>query len=186
MIPLIYGSTTGNTERVAHLITECWPGEDSLALIPIDSLVSSDVQFAESVIIGVPTWNFGELQEDWEEVWSNFCGIDFHGKRVALFGLGDQLGYGDWFLDAMGIVATQVSQKGATLVGECKWQTLLVKEIVHLFRDTKTIVQTVVVPTFITPLLIGAVIKLQPSLHPVMEYALLHPSKTISLSLNSG
>ena len=39
-----------------------------------------------------------------------------------------------------------------------KWQTLLVKEIVHLFRDTKTIVQSVVVPTFITPLLIGAVI----------------------------
>ena len=39
-----------------------------------------------------------------------------------------------------------------------KWQTLLVKEIVHLFRDTKTIVQTVVVPTFITPLLIGAVV----------------------------
>ena len=39
-----------------------------------------------------------------------------------------------------------------------KWQTLLVKEIVHLFRDTKTIVQTDVVPTFITPLLIGAVI----------------------------
>ncbi len=39
-----------------------------------------------------------------------------------------------------------------------KWQTLLIKEIVHLFRDTKTIVQTVVVPTFITPLLIGAII----------------------------
>ena len=34
----------------------------------------------------------------------------------------------------------------------------MVKEIVHLFRDTKTIVQTVVVPTFITPLLIGAII----------------------------
>ena len=38
-----------------------------------------------------------------------------------------------------------------------KWQVLLVKEIKHLFRDTKTIVQTVVVPTFITPLLIGGV-----------------------------
>ena len=38
-----------------------------------------------------------------------------------------------------------------------KWQVLLVKEIKHLFRDTKTIVQTVVVPTFITPLLIGAI-----------------------------
>ena len=38
-----------------------------------------------------------------------------------------------------------------------KWQVLLVKEIKHLFRYTKTIVQTVVVPTFITPLLIGAI-----------------------------
>ena len=38
-----------------------------------------------------------------------------------------------------------------------KWQVLLVKEIKHLFRDTKTIVQTVVLPTFITPLLIGAI-----------------------------
>tara|TARA_Y100000816_G_scaffold40941_1_gene25715 strand:- start:632 stop:1840 length:1209 start_codon:yes stop_codon:yes gene_type:complete len=38
-----------------------------------------------------------------------------------------------------------------------KWQVLLVKEIKHLFRDTKTIVQTVVVPTFITPLLVGGI-----------------------------
>jgi len=38
-----------------------------------------------------------------------------------------------------------------------KWQVLLIKEIKHLFRDTKTIVQTVVVPTFITPLLIGGI-----------------------------
>ena len=38
-----------------------------------------------------------------------------------------------------------------------KWQILLIKEIKHLFRDTKTIVQTVVVPTFITPLLIGGI-----------------------------
>jgi len=118
LIPLIYGSTTGNTERVAHLIAECWPGDAPLKLIAIDSLVDSDIELAESVIIGVPTWNFGELQEDWEEVWSRFCEIDFYGKRVALFGLGDQMGYGEWFLDAMGAVATQVSQKGATLVGE--------------------------------------------------------------------
>ena len=38
-----------------------------------------------------------------------------------------------------------------------KWQVLLLKEIKHLFRDTKTMVQTVVVPTFITPLIIGGI-----------------------------
>jgi sodium transport system permease protein len=36
-----------------------------------------------------------------------------------------------------------------------KWQVLWMKEIKHLFRDTKTIVQTIVVPTFITPLILG-------------------------------
>ena len=39
-----------------------------------------------------------------------------------------------------------------------KWQILLIKEIRHLFRDTKTIIQTVVVPTFLTPLLIGGIV----------------------------
>ena len=38
-----------------------------------------------------------------------------------------------------------------------KWQVLLIKEIKHLFRDTKTIVQTVVLPTFITPLVLGGI-----------------------------
>ena len=38
-----------------------------------------------------------------------------------------------------------------------KWQVLLVKEIKHLFRDTRTIVQTVILPTFITPALLGAI-----------------------------
>ena len=38
-----------------------------------------------------------------------------------------------------------------------KWRVLLKKEILHLFRDTKTILQTVIIPTFITPLLIGAI-----------------------------
>ena len=38
-----------------------------------------------------------------------------------------------------------------------KWQVLLIMEFIHLFRDTNTIVQTVVVPTFITPLLLGAI-----------------------------
>ena len=36
-----------------------------------------------------------------------------------------------------------------------KWQVLWTKELKHLFRDTKTIVQTIVVPTFITSLILG-------------------------------
>ena len=36
--------------------------------------------------------------------WDALDSIDLQGKIVALFGLGDQAGYGEWFLDAMGLL----------------------------------------------------------------------------------
>ncbi|STE83833.1 flavodoxin II [Escherichia coli] len=51
------------------------------------------------LILGIPTWDFGEIQEDWEAVWDQLDDLNLEGKIVALYGLGDQLGYGEWFLD---------------------------------------------------------------------------------------
>jgi flavodoxin I len=70
------------------------------------------------VIIGTSTWGEGDLQDDFEESWDEFCNIDFTGKRVALFGLGDQEGYADNFLDAMGTLYEKIVQNGAEVVGE--------------------------------------------------------------------
>ena len=42
------------------------------------------------LILGIPTWDFGELQEDWEEIWDDLDEIDLSGISVALYGLGDQ------------------------------------------------------------------------------------------------
>ena len=49
------------------------------------------------LILGIPTWDFGEIQEDWEAVWDQLDDLNLEGKIVALYGLGDQLGYGEWF-----------------------------------------------------------------------------------------
>lgn len=57
------------------------------------------------LILGIPTWDFGEIQEDWEAVWEQLDDLNLEGKIVALYGMGDQLGYGEWFLDALGDVA---------------------------------------------------------------------------------
>ena len=46
------------------------------------------------LILGIPTWDFGEIQEDWEAVWQQLDTLDLQGKIVALYGMGDQLGYG--------------------------------------------------------------------------------------------
>ena len=43
--------------------------------------------------------------------------MDFKGKKVALFGMGDQNGYGFNFLDAIGMLADEVLLQGGELLG---------------------------------------------------------------------
>jgi len=116
VVPLFYGSTTGSTARVAELIQREWPGNEPIELVDISESGVSAMIETDSMIIGAPTWDFGELQEDWRDEWDIFCGIDFSGKRVALFGVGDQLGYAEWFQDAMGRIAEQIESRGGQLV----------------------------------------------------------------------
>ncbi len=113
-IGLFYASTTGNTETVAQQIVAMAPEQIQLHDIAAEGV--SAMSDYSVLILGIPTWDFGELQEDWDEYWQVFAGVDFSGKRVALFGLGDQLGYGEWFLDAMGAVNDQVLAAGGQVL----------------------------------------------------------------------
>ena len=97
---------------------ELWPGDEPLQLVPLDALDQTLIDQSHALILGISTWNFGELQEDWEAAWDSVCRLNFNDKHVAVFGLGDQLGYGEWFVDAMGLLAEQLSVSGAMLTGE--------------------------------------------------------------------
>ncbi|MFW6258843.1 MAG: flavodoxin domain-containing protein, partial [Halochromatium sp.] len=44
--------------------------------------------------------------------------INFEGKRIALFGLGDQLGYPLEFVDALGLLYQELKERGAILIGD--------------------------------------------------------------------
>ena len=46
----------------------------------------------KNLIIGCPTWNIGELQEDWDTVYEKYKELDFNGIKAAFFGCGDQVG----------------------------------------------------------------------------------------------
>ena len=65
----------------------------------IAELTDDDWTGHEVFILGVPTWYYGELQSDWEAYFEHFKTLDFSEKTVALFGLGDQWGYDEWFID---------------------------------------------------------------------------------------
>lgn len=115
-VGLFFGSDEGNTEAAAYKIQRCF-GEHVLNIHDIADVSQLDFVRYNNIILGIPTWDFGQIQSDWEEFWQDIAELDFHGKRVALYGLGDQFGYGDFFLDAMGMLHDVVVDRGAEIVG---------------------------------------------------------------------
>lgn len=119
-IGLFFGSDEGNTESVAYRIQQRL-GKDVVDVYDIADVTQLEFTEYEYIILGISTWDFGQIQSDWEEFWNDIEQVSFVGKTVALFGLGDQFGYGDFFLDAMGMLHDVVVGNGANIVGH--WPT---------------------------------------------------------------
>lgn len=119
-IGLFYGSDTGNTEGVAHqILTQL--GEDNVTLHDIYETQPEDFDNYDKIIIGLSTWYDGQLQSDWDDFFESFKGIDFNGKTIAFFGLGDSVGYAEYYCDGIGILGEVVKESTAKIVG--KWST---------------------------------------------------------------
>ena len=111
-VHVVYGSTTGMTEAVANKIAE------ALGATVVNVNAPDAAAFdAELLVLGTSTWGVGDLQDDWaaklDEVKGNFAG-----KKVAVFGLGDSVGFADSFCVAAETIANAAKDAGATLVGE--------------------------------------------------------------------
>ena len=115
-IGLFYGSSTCYTEMAAEKIS-LEIGQDRVDIFNIADTEISQTENYRLLIMGIPTWDYGELQEDWEAIWEDIAATDFQGKLVAIFGLGDQVGYPQWFQDALGYLHDQLVLRGAKLVG---------------------------------------------------------------------
>lgn len=115
-IGLFYGSTTCYTEMAAEKIRAII-GEELVDIHNVKESPLSLMTDYDLLILGISTWDFGEIQEDWNELWDQVNGIDLKGKTVALYGLGDQEGYGEWYLDAMGMLHDELKATGANIIG---------------------------------------------------------------------
>ncbi|WP_370978156.1 flavodoxin [Agaribacterium sp. ZY112] len=128
-IGVFFGSSTGNTRKIAKFIKRAF--DDELMAKPLNVNRVSVEEFAsyQYLILGTPTLGSGELPglssdcetESWEEFLGKIEDLDFTGKTVALFGLGDQVGYPDEFVDAMMEIYDFVEERGANIVGA--WPT---------------------------------------------------------------
>ena len=117
-IGLFFGSTSDNTKMSSEFMKEYLENEGfSVDMFDIGDIDANKLLEYDNIIVGCPTWNIGELQDDWDSVFPDYEKLDFKGKIGAFYGCGDQMGYPDNFLDAVGILAKIFRDNGGTLIG---------------------------------------------------------------------
>jgi len=128
-IGLFFGTDTGKTRKVAKQIKKQY--DDDTMDKPVNVNKADPDEFAayDFLILGTPTLGSGDLpglsadaqEESWEEFLPKIEDKDFSGKTIALFGLGDQDGYPDEYVDAMSVLYDFFADRGANIVGA--WPT---------------------------------------------------------------
>ena len=128
-IGIFFGTNTGKTRKVAKLIKKRF--DDDLVADPlnVNRTTAEDFSAYEYLILGTPTLGDGLLpglsadtdNESWEEFLQDLENIDFTGKTIALYGLGDQVGYGHEFVDGLFLLYDFFKSRGGKIVGT--WPT---------------------------------------------------------------
>lgn len=115
-IGLFYGGATAKSAVVALKIQEAF-GKDLIETVSVETATQKELKAYDNIIAGTSTWFDGELPTYWDELLPEIDAADLSGKKVAIFGLGDQVHYPENFVDGIGILANSFNNSGATLVG---------------------------------------------------------------------
>lgn len=135
-IGIFYGSDTGNTQMAAEAMQRLCTWAD-IEIFDIADCELADMDQFQSLIFGIPTTDCGEVQADWDDFFALLATIDWSNKRVALYGLGDQFAYGEFFLDAMGILHQQLEALNVNIVGQWPVDGYTFSSEVALTQDKK-------------------------------------------------
>ena len=119
---VIYWSGTGNTEAMARAVAEGMTaaGAEAVLLTPAE-VASDDLNAYAAIAFGCPAMGSEVLEEMEFQPMFDACKRSLGGKRVALFGCGDQEDYAEYFCDALGTIRDIIEPRGATIVGH--WPT---------------------------------------------------------------
>ena len=116
-VGLFYSSDTGNTETVAETILD-EVGEDNMNIHEVFNIDLPELMSQyDFIILGVPTWYDGEIQNEWADKIDELEKVNLSGLKVAVYGLGDQEDWGEYFCDAIMPLALKAQEAGATIIG---------------------------------------------------------------------
>ncbi len=132
-IGLFYAPRGGNVNKVADLIYKKLGSEKvdmyCISEVEASKLLEYDKLILGNSTLGRHTWNSTQ-QDKWALFFPNLKKLDFTGKKVAIFGLGDHMTYPWHFVDAIGDLADMLVESNAMLVGRVKPEG-------YKFRDSR-------------------------------------------------
>ncbi len=114
---IFYGSSSGNSEAAAQQIQKEF-GADVATIFDVSSAKATDVEQFSNIIFGCSTLEIGELEYDFDDFMPELKAANLEGKKVAIFGLGDQESYPDSFVDSIGLIYEVLQEKGCEVVGK--------------------------------------------------------------------
>ncbi len=115
---IIYSFTSNKTAKAGQKIVDGFGKSLKLDVVDADDLMEEKFSEYDQLVLGVPTWFDGELPHYWDEFVPAMEEMDMKGKKVAIYGLADQVGYPENFADGVGILARLLRDRGAEIVGQ--------------------------------------------------------------------
>jgi flavodoxin I len=128
-IGIFFGTESGTTRLIAKKIFKLL-GEDAAAKpLNVNRIDPSEMLQYDALILGTPSYGVGDIpgraagcaDANWAEFLPRLDDADFNGKRIALFGLGDQDRYKGRFASSLIHLYRYFYGQGADIVG--RWST---------------------------------------------------------------
>lgn len=113
-IGIFYGSTTGYTADIANRIAKKL-GVDIADIHDVANTSPSALGEYDTLVLGTSTWGSGELQSDWEDFINGAEELYLKGKKIAIFGCGDET-YSDTFNGAIGTIYQRMKKTEADFI----------------------------------------------------------------------
>lgn len=124
-IGIFYGTEKGMTAAMAQVMYKVLGDEIAEEPVNVNEAKVSELLQYKALILGVPSYGVGELpgrttgsqEGNWEEFLFRMDEADLSGKRVALFGLGNQQKYYDRFASSLIHLYRHFVAYGAEVIG---------------------------------------------------------------------
>lgn len=119
---IFFGPVGGAVNRVADKIKK-QIGDDKVELVSVKDATAADLDRFDKIIFGISTvgkdtWDSKFANNDWGIFLPEIEKVNYAGKKVAIFGLGDHVTYAATFVDHMAVLANKLKQNGAVLSGQ--------------------------------------------------------------------